>query len=174
MHDQRILCQCCADRFSQISHFVACYLQSRLEKYSSSGRFSFFKNVSRCHSNASVASSQTFRLHSQSVVTGRCGASSSPFCFTRSHFADQPLLYVQYYEIVGHPRTCHQHASRLCYNVGDQRVRLDALIPLTDVMRAVDLIPGYDVGAGRRVSAATDVLLPKQFLGRGVCIMHRT
>ncbi|KAG1875796.1 hypothetical protein F4604DRAFT_1680667 [Suillus subluteus] len=88
---------------------------------------------------------------------------------TLSHYLmDQPLLYVQYYEIVGHPRdepaTSMYTVARQCHDgPSGQRMRSGAVIPLTDIMHAVELIPIYGAGADRRVSAATSMEVYERF-----------
>ncbi|KAG1816369.1 uncharacterized protein BJ212DRAFT_1446931 [Suillus subaureus] len=70
-----------------------------------------------------------------------------PHHTTLPHYlADQPLIYVQYYEVVGH--LCDQPAISMCMvarkyhdGPGSQRMRLGVVIPLTDVTHAVELIP---------------------------------
>ncbi|KAG1897870.1 uncharacterized protein F5891DRAFT_1129793 [Suillus fuscotomentosus] len=69
------------------------------------------------------------------------------------YLVDHPLLYVQYYEIVNHPG--NQPAVSM-YTVARKyrkkptgQQRLGAVIPLTDVAQAVELIPVYGEGADR-------------------------
>ncbi|KAG1809637.1 uncharacterized protein BJ212DRAFT_1279195 [Suillus subaureus] len=84
------------------------------------------------------------------------------------YLVDQPLLYVQYYEVVGYP--CNQPAISM-YTVarkyhnrpGSQRMRLGTVIPLTDVTHAVELIPMYGEGANCRASAATSMEVYERF-----------
>ncbi|KAG2107507.1 uncharacterized protein F5147DRAFT_802703 [Suillus discolor] len=92
-----------------------------------------------------------------------------PCCAMLPHYlADQPLLYVQYYEIVGHPRndpaTSMYTVARQYHHGSDgQRVRLGAVIPLTDVAHAVELIPVYGEDADHTVSAATSMEIYEHF-----------
>ncbi|KAG1800667.1 hypothetical protein EV424DRAFT_1352065 [Suillus variegatus] len=74
------------------------------------------------------------------------------------YLADKPLIYVQYYEIVGHP-----HDEPAISMPDGQRMRLGAVIPLTDVTHAVELIPMYGAGADRTVGAATSMELYEHF-----------
>ncbi|KAG1784969.1 uncharacterized protein HD556DRAFT_1314634 [Suillus plorans] len=92
-----------------------------------------------------------------------------PLHGTLPHYlADQPLIYVQYYEIVGHPHDepaiSMYMVARQYHNGPDgQRMRLGAVIPLTDVTHAVELIPMYGAGADRTVGAATSMELYEHF-----------
>lgn len=84
------------------------------------------------------------------------------------YLADKPLIYVQYYEIVGHPHDepaiSMYVVARQYHNGPDgQRMRLGAVIPLTDVTHAVELIPMYGTGADRTVGAATSMELYEHF-----------
>ncbi|KAG2149014.1 uncharacterized protein EDB93DRAFT_1240381 [Suillus bovinus] len=92
-----------------------------------------------------------------------------PRHITLPHYlADQPLIYVQYYEIVGHPHddpaiSMSTVARQYHYGFDGQRVRLGAVIPLTDVTHAVELIPVYGAGADRSVSAAMSMEVYEHF-----------
>ncbi|KAG1834896.1 hypothetical protein EV424DRAFT_1468487 [Suillus variegatus] len=87
----------------------------------------------------------------------------APRHVTLPHYlADQPLLYVQYYEIVGDPGSqpaigMYTVARKYWEGPTGQRIRLGAVIPLTDVTHAVELIPMYGQGADRMVGAATSM-----------------
>ncbi|KAG1791079.1 uncharacterized protein HD556DRAFT_1433078 [Suillus plorans] len=93
----------------------------------------------------------------------------APHNVTLPHYlADQPLLYVQYYEIVGDPgsqRAISMYTVARKYWEGPtgQRIRLGAVIPLTDVTHAVELIPMYGQGADRTVGAATSMEVYERF-----------
>lgn len=83
------------------------------------------------------------------------------------YLADQPLLYVQYYEIVGNPGnqpaiSMYTVARKYREGLAGQQ-RLGAIIPITDVMHAVELIPVYGEGANRMVSAATSMEVYERF-----------
>ncbi|KAG1789798.1 hypothetical protein EV424DRAFT_1545249 [Suillus variegatus] len=72
------------------------------------------------------------------------------------YLADQPLLYVQYYEIVGNPGnqpaiSMYTVARKYREGLAGQQ-RLGAIIPITDVMHAVELIPVYGEGANRMLA----------------------
>ncbi|KAG2136941.1 uncharacterized protein EDB93DRAFT_1242301 [Suillus bovinus] len=92
-----------------------------------------------------------------------------PRHITLPHYlADQPLIYVQYYEIVGHPHddpaiSMSTVARQYHYGSDGQRVRLGAAIPLTDVTHAVELIPVYGTGADCSVSAAMSMGVYEHF-----------
>ncbi|KAG2046197.1 hypothetical protein BDR06DRAFT_985667 [Suillus hirtellus] len=84
------------------------------------------------------------------------------------YLIDKPLIYVQYYEIIGHP---HDEPAISMYVVArqyhngpdSQRMRLGAVIPLMDVTHAVELIPMYGAGADHTVGAATSMELYEHF-----------
>ncbi|KAG1838975.1 hypothetical protein F4604DRAFT_1885387 [Suillus subluteus] len=84
------------------------------------------------------------------------------------YLADQPLIYVQYYEVVSHPRdqpavSMYTVARKYCNGPGGQRMRLGAVIHLTDVMHVVELIPVYGEGTNRRVGAETSMEVYERF-----------
>ncbi|KAG1782103.1 hypothetical protein EV702DRAFT_1177149 [Suillus placidus] len=80
-----------------------------------------------------------------------------PRHITLPHYlADQPLLYVQYYEIVENPGnqpaiSMYTVARKYQEGPTGQWMRLGAVIPLTDVTHAVELIPVYGQGANHTV-----------------------
>ncbi|KAG2085470.1 uncharacterized protein F5147DRAFT_748705 [Suillus discolor] len=88
----------------------------------------------------------------------------APRHVTLPHYlADQPLLYVQYYEIVANPGdqpaiSMYTVAQKYREGLAGQQ-RLGAIIPITDVTHAVELIPVYGEGANCMVSAATSMEL---------------
>ncbi|KAG2097743.1 uncharacterized protein F5147DRAFT_747441 [Suillus discolor] len=64
------------------------------------------------------------------------------------YLADQPLLYVQYYEIIGDPGSqpaisMYMVAQKYREGPTGQWIRLGAVIPLTDITHAVELLPMY-------------------------------
>ncbi|KAG1845377.1 hypothetical protein C8R48DRAFT_617186 [Suillus tomentosus] len=83
------------------------------------------------------------------------------------YLVDHPLLYVQYYEIVNHPGNqpaVSMYTVARKYREGPTgQQRLGAVIPLTDVAQAVELIPVYGEGADRTVSAATSMEIYQHF-----------
>ncbi|KAG1889013.1 uncharacterized protein F5891DRAFT_1131908 [Suillus fuscotomentosus] len=87
----------------------------------------------------------------------------APRHVTLPHYlADQPLLYVQYYEIVGDPGSqpaisMYTVARKYWEGPTGQWIRLGAVISLTDVTHVVELIPMYGQGADRTVGAATSM-----------------
>jgi hypothetical protein len=93
----------------------------------------------------------------------------APRHVTLPHYlADQPLLFVQYYEIVENPGnqpaiSMYMVARRYREGPTGQRMRLGAVIPLTDVTHAVELIPVYGQGANRTASAATSMEVYERF-----------
>ncbi|KAG1797206.1 uncharacterized protein BJ212DRAFT_1450508 [Suillus subaureus] len=92
-----------------------------------------------------------------------------PHHATLPHYlADQPLIYVQYYEVIGHPRdqpaaSMYMVAQKYHDGPGGQRMRLGAVIPLTDVTHAVELIPVYGKGTNCRVGAETSMEVYERF-----------
>ncbi|KAG1822264.1 hypothetical protein EV424DRAFT_1472203 [Suillus variegatus] len=83
------------------------------------------------------------------------------------YLADQPLLYVQYYEIVDNPGnqpaiSMYTVARKYWEGLAGQQ-RLGAVIPITDVTHAVELIPVYSEGANHMVSAATSMEVYERF-----------
>ncbi|KAG2044004.1 hypothetical protein BDR03DRAFT_930769 [Suillus americanus] len=93
----------------------------------------------------------------------------APCHVTLPHYlADQPLLYVQYYEIADNPANqpaISMYTVTRKYHEGPtgQRMRLGAVISLTDVTHAVELISVYGQGADRTVSAATSMEVYEHF-----------
>ncbi|KAG2029027.1 hypothetical protein BDR03DRAFT_936897 [Suillus americanus] len=93
----------------------------------------------------------------------------APRHVTLPHYlADKPLLYVQYYEIANNPANqpaISMYTVTRKYHKGPtgQRMRLGAVISLTDVTHAVELIPVYSQGADRMVSAATSMEVYEHF-----------
>ncbi|KAG1741973.1 hypothetical protein EDB19DRAFT_1895005 [Suillus lakei] len=93
----------------------------------------------------------------------------APHHVTLPHYiADQPLLYVQYYEIIDNPAnqpaiSMYMVAQKYQEGLAGQRMRLGAVIPLTDVTHAVELIPVYGEGTNRTVSAVMSMEVYEHF-----------
>ncbi|KAG1718492.1 hypothetical protein EDB19DRAFT_1899235 [Suillus lakei] len=93
----------------------------------------------------------------------------APRHVTLPHYiADQPLLYVQYYEIVDNPAnqpaiSMYMVARKYREGLAGQQMRFGAVIPLTDVTHVVELIPVYGEGANCTVSAAMSMEVYKHF-----------
>ncbi|KAG1882774.1 hypothetical protein F4604DRAFT_1986709 [Suillus subluteus] len=112
-----------------------------------------------CHQKCFLWETVMRLLFNQYMATGQVQAIFQPIPprhVTLPHYlTDQPLLYVQYYEIVGYPRdepaTSMYTVAQQCHDgPGGQRMRSGAVIPLTDITHAVELIPIYGTGADRR------------------------
>ncbi|KAG2144761.1 hypothetical protein BD769DRAFT_1597692 [Suillus cothurnatus] len=126
---------------------------------------------------------QTGKIYFMQLHITNCGLCSKSYCASASYLpaippchatlphylADQPLIYVQYYEVVGHshdqPAISMYMVARKYHNgPGSQRMRLGAVIPLTDVMHAVELIPVYGKGTtNHRVGAETSMEVYERF-----------